>query len=80
MQEEKSWRVLRAGLSVEDGEPIYLYCTIESRVFHGILLLGLGQQIGGCERQRDHERYAKKLQHSGDRGELKGAGMRYSLG
>ena len=71
MQKEKRWRVFRAGFSVEDGEPIYLYRTIESRVCHGISLVGLGQQIRGCERQRDYERYAKKLQHWGYRGELR---------
>ena len=79
MQKEERWRVLRAGFSVEDEESINLYRAIESRVFHRIFLLGLGWQIRGCERQEDHERYAKKLQHWGRRGEFKGAGMRHSL-
>ena len=33
MQQEKRRRVFRAGLSVEDGEPVYLYRAIKSRVF-----------------------------------------------
>ena len=40
MQKEKRWRVFRAGFSIEDGDPINPYCAIESRVFHGIFLLG----------------------------------------
>src|ERR1700731_732723 len=31
VQKEKRWRVFRAGFSVEDGEPIYLYRAIEGR-------------------------------------------------
>ena len=80
MQKEKRRRVFRTGFSIEDGEPIYLYGAIESRVFHGTFLLGLGQQISGCEHQRGHERYTKGL-HIGAAGDgLKGAGMRRSLG
>ena len=48
MQQQKRRRVFRAGLSVKDGKPIYLYRAINSRVFHGTfpswvgLCLGLG--------------------------------------
>ena len=38
VQQEKRRRVFRAGLSVKDGEPIYLYRAIKSRVFHGTFL------------------------------------------
>ena len=44
MQQEKRRRVFRAGLSVEDGEPVYLYRAIKSRVFHGTFL-SLGEQL-----------------------------------
>src|SRR3982074_2973095 len=33
VQQQKSWRVFRPGLSVKDGESIDLYCAIKSRVF-----------------------------------------------
>ena len=33
MQQDKRRRVFGAGLSVKDGEPIYLCCAIKSRVF-----------------------------------------------
>ena len=43
--EEASAR-LSGGLSVEDGEPIYLYHAIKSGVLHGtVLSVGLGQQL-----------------------------------
>src|SRR5207237_6375580 len=35
VQQEKRRRVFRSGLSVRDGEPIYLYRAIKSRAFHG---------------------------------------------
>ena len=44
MQQEKRRRVFRAGLSVKDGEPIYLCRAIKSRVFHGTFL-SLGEQL-----------------------------------
>ena len=52
VQQEKRWRVFRPGLSVKDGESIYLYRAIKSRVFHGTFLsLGVGGwnalQFGG---------------------------------
>ena len=34
MQQQKRRRVFRAGLSVKDGEPIYLCRAIKSRVLH----------------------------------------------
>src|SRR6266851_9408037 len=44
MQQQKRRRVFGAGLSVKDGELIYLCRAIKSRVFHGTFLsLGLGQ-------------------------------------
>src|ERR1700730_9565886 len=66
MQQEERRRVLRAGLSVKDGEPIYLCRAIKSRVFHRTFLsLGLGQQLkcgdrvtglcrGSAEREREN--------------------------
>src|SRR5438093_13521962 len=48
VQQEKRRRVFRTGLSIKDGEPIYLYRAIKSRVFHGTFLV-LGQQLDGCE-------------------------------
>src|ERR1700722_14900714 len=46
VQQEERRRVFRAGLSVEDGEPIDLCRAIKSRVFHGTFLsLGLGWQL-----------------------------------
>ena len=46
MQQEKRRRVFRAGLSVKDGEPVYLCRAITSRVFHGTFLsLGLIQPL-----------------------------------
>ena len=44
MQQQKCRRVFRAGLSIKDGEPIYLYRAIKSRVLHGTLL-SLGKQL-----------------------------------
>src|SRR6266480_1945621 len=50
MQQEKRRRVFRAGLSIKNGEPIYLCRAIKSRVFHGTFLsFGLGQQLKRCE-------------------------------
>ncbi len=46
MEQEKRRRVFRAGLSVENGELIYVYRAIKSRVFHGASLSwGLSQQL-----------------------------------
>ena len=43
VQEENRRRIFRAGLPVEDGEPINLDSAIKSRVFHGtVLSLRLG--------------------------------------
>lgn len=38
MQQEQRGRVVRASLSVEDGEPIYWCRTVKSRVFHATIL------------------------------------------
>ncbi len=38
MQQKKRRRVFRAGFSIKDGEPIYLYGAIKSRVFHNSFL------------------------------------------
>jgi hypothetical protein len=38
VQEEKRWRIFRAGFSVEDGEVVDLYGAIFGRVFHGMFL------------------------------------------
>jgi hypothetical protein len=46
VQQEKRRRVFRSGLSVKDGEPIYLCRAIKRQVFHGTFLsLGLGQLV-----------------------------------
>src|SRR5260370_15445137 len=73
VQQQKRRRVFGAGLSVKDGESIYLCRAIKSRVFHGTFLsLGLGQQLkcgdrvnglcrGSAEREREslHARIEK---------------------
>ena len=69
MQQEKRRRVFGTGLSVKDGELIYLYRAIKSRVFHGTFLsLGLGQQLKCCEHHRNHLYHAGDLQASGPKG------------
>jgi len=46
VQEKNRRRVFRSGLSVKDGQAIYLYRAIKSRVLHVIILsLVLGQQL-----------------------------------
>ena len=46
VQQKKCRRVFRTGFSVKDGESIYLYRAIKSRVFHGTFLsLGVGWQL-----------------------------------
>ena len=65
MQQEKRRRVLRTGLSVEDGEPIYLCCAIKRRVLHGTSpSLGLGQQLRRWEHYGNRQRHAADLQAS----------------
>src|SRR6266702_1154311 len=44
VQQEKRRRVFRAGLSVKDGETVYLCRAIKSWVFHGTFLF-LGEQL-----------------------------------
>jgi len=44
VKQEKRRRVFRAGLSIEDGEPIYLRRSIKNRMFHG-MFLSLGEQL-----------------------------------
>ncbi len=64
MQQEKRWRVFRPGLSVKDGESIYLYRAIKSRVFHGTFLsLGVGRQVKYCEHHRNQQEHSN-LQES----------------
>ena len=72
MQQEKRRRVFRAGLSVKDGEPIYLCRAIKSRVFHGTFLSsGLGQQLKCGDRvkslcrgsaEREHKRLHTRIE------------------
>src|SRR5260370_42189596 len=38
VQQQKHGRIFRAGLSIEDREPMYLYRAIESRILHGMFL------------------------------------------
>jgi len=64
MQQEKRGRVFRPGLSVKDGEPIYLYRAIGSRVFHGALP-AVGGQLKYCEYDKNHQRDMGNLQESG---------------
>jgi hypothetical protein len=56
VQQQKGWRVFRPGLSIKDGEAIYLYRAIKSRVFHGTFLsLGVGRKLKYCEHHREHQ-------------------------
>src|SRR5712671_4749013 len=76
VQQEKRRRLFRAGLSVKDGESIYLYRAIKSRVFHGTFLsLGLGEhlmarQLKYCEHHRNRQRHTRNLQESGPAGRI----------
>jgi len=46
VQQQKHGRIFRAGLSVEDGQSVYLDRAIKSRMFHeAFLSLGLGQKL-----------------------------------
>src|SRR5438270_5733590 len=63
MQQEKSGRVFRAGLSIKDGEPIYLCRAIKSRVFHGTALF-LGEQLKRCDHHRNHQCHTNDPQAS----------------
>src|SRR5207247_6555656 len=54
VEQENRRRLFRAGLSIKDGEPIYLYRAMKNRVFHGTFLsFGKRQQL---ERRREHHR------------------------
>src|SRR5580704_16918007 len=65
VQQQKRRRVFRTGLSVKDGESIYLYRAIKSRVFHGSFLsLGVSRQLKYCEHHRNHQHYTRNLQES----------------
>jgi hypothetical protein len=45
VQQQKHWRIFRPGLSVKDGETVYLDGAIKSRLFHeAFLSLGLGEK------------------------------------
>src|SRR5205814_4552054 len=61
VQQEKRRRVFRTGLSIKDGEPIYLYRPIKNRVFHGTFL-SFGEQLKRCEHHRNHQHCAAGLQ------------------
>src|SRR5262249_26386861 len=74
VQQEKRRRVLRTGLSVEDGEPIYLSCAIKSRVLHGTSLsLGLGQQLRRGGHHAKRQRHAAGLHVSARMGQAEEA-------
>jgi hypothetical protein len=63
VQQEKRWRVFRAGLSVKNGESIYLYRVMKSRVFHGTFLsLGVGQRLTYCEHRKKYQDHTRNLQ------------------
>src|SRR5467141_1092669 len=69
VQQEKRRRVFRTGFSVKDGESIYLYRAIKSRVFHGTFLsLGLRSQVKWSERHRKQKCHAEDLQAPGPTG------------
>ena len=52
MQQQKHLRIFRPGLSVKDGETIYLDGAIKSRMFHETFLsLGLGEKLKRGEHQ-----------------------------
>ena len=62
MQQEKRRLVFRAGFSVENGEPLYLYRAKKSRVFHGMVLsLGLSQQLKSRKDHRNKHCHAGNL-------------------
>jgi len=63
VQQEKRRRVFWTGLSIKDGEPIYLYGAITSRVFHGTFL-SFGEQLKGNQHHRNEECYGSLL-HNG---------------
>src|SRR5580704_3385589 len=71
VQQEKRRGVFWPGLSVKDGESIYLYRAIKSRVFHGALLaLRVGRHLKYCEHHKDYPRHTRNLQKSGPRGRV----------
>src|SRR5882762_892186 len=77
VQQEKRWRVFRTGLSVKDGESIYLYRAINSRVFQGAFLsLRMGRRLKYCEHQRNHQHHTRNLQESGPTGKVERAHKR----
>jgi hypothetical protein len=60
VQQENRRSIFRAGLSIEDGESIYLNRAIKSRVFHGeVLSLGVGTRLKYCEHHSNQQRDAK---------------------
>src|SRR5580692_851361 len=72
VQQEKRRRVFRTGLSVKDGEPIYLYRAIKSWALHGTFLsLGLGRHLKCCEHHKNHQHPSRTLPESGPMGQVK---------
>src|SRR5207245_10998153 len=71
VQQEKDRRVFRTSFSVKDGEPVYLYRAIKSRVFHGTFLsLRVRRQLKYCEHHRKHQHHTSNLQESGPTGRV----------
>src|SRR6185369_10557537 len=77
VQQKKRRRVLRTGFSVKDGESIYLYRAINSRVFQAVLLsLRMDRELKYCEHQRNHQHHTRNLQESRPTGKVERAHRR----
>ena len=77
VQQKKRRRVFRTGFSVKDGESIYLYRAINSRVFQGAFLsLRMDWQLKYCEHQRNHQHHTRNLQESRPTGKVERAHRR----
>src|SRR6266436_5546700 len=77
VQQKKRRRVARTGFSVKDGETIYMYRAINSRVFQGTFLsLRMGRHLKYCEHQRNHQHHTRNLQESGPTGKVERAHRR----
>src|SRR5882762_4772973 len=71
VQQKKRRRVFRTIFSVKDGESIYLYRAINSRVFQGAFLsLRMDWQLKYCEHQRNHLHHTRNLQESEPTGKV----------
>jgi hypothetical protein len=63
VQQDERGGVFGTGLPVKDGEAIYLYSAINSRVFHGAFPpLAVGRQCEGYEHRRGQQPRAEDMQ------------------